>query len=66
MGSAADVGRWPTRKYKKYRAYLLWLRKVESWSGETDEEEDDGTPKWEVVEGDDAPSWEAESFRRVR
>jgi len=67
VGSAADVSHWPTRKYKKYRAYLLWIRKVESYGGSRDEEEaDDGTPRWWVEGSEDTPSWETESFERVR
>jgi hypothetical protein len=65
VGTARDVSHWPTRKYKKYRAYLLWMRRVESYAPPS-EDEDDGTPRWWVEEGSDAPSWETESFTRSR
>jgi hypothetical protein len=66
VGTALDVSHWPTRKYKKYRAYLLWMRRVESYAPPDDEEEDEG-PRWWVEDSStDEPSWETESFTRPR
>lgn len=62
------MGHWPTRKYKKYRSYLMWVRRVESgdWDKPDDEEADDGTPSWRVETiGEDAP-WDDDSFRKLR
>lgn len=67
-GGAATVARWPTRKYKKHRAYLVWSRRQELLAAGVDldgkaEDEDDGTPRWEVV-NDGGGDWESESHTR--
>lgn len=64
-GGAEAVAHWPTRKYKKYRSYLTWVRRVESgFYDQPQEEPDDGTPSWRVERiGSEAP-WEADSFQR--
>lgn len=68
VGSALDVAHWSTRKYKKYRAFLLWMRKLERSAYEDPievEDEDDDTPRWGRVGDENEPDWEAERFTRV-
>lgn len=71
-GGATAVARWTTRKYKKYVAYLGWRHRQELIAAGIDpdkrddeDEEDDGTPKWEVS-SDEGGDWESESHSRPR
>ena len=66
MGGAEAVAHWPTRKYKKYRSYLNWFRKIESGAWDKPEDEDDGTPSWRVEHVGETAPWEAEQFQRLR
>ena len=68
-GGATAVARWPTRKYKKHTAYLSWYHRQELRAAgidpdKPDEEEDDGTPSWKVVQDDGGGDWESESHTR--
>ena len=66
-GGAVAVARWETRKYKKHLAYLRWVHLQERRAAgldQDDEEEDDGTPRCEVVQDDGGGDWESESHTR--